>query len=117
MPATVGLLRDLTQVHLAKWGASERFADNVRLVVSELVTNSVAACPGRAIVFVMYAVVGAVVVEVRDPSERAPVHRPAGPGDEGGRGLQIVGALAESWGTRWPPGGGKVVWAKMTATC
>jgi hypothetical protein len=117
VPATVGLLRDLAGIHLVKWGASEGFADDVRLVVGELVTNSVAACPGRLVVFEMYALAGAVMVEVGDPSGNAPVRRPAGAGDESGRGLQIVDALAEAWGTRWPPGGGKVVWARVAATC
>ncbi len=115
-PATVGLLRDLAGVHLVKWGASAELVDDVRLVVSELVTNSVAVCRGEVIVFEMYALAGAVMVEVRDPVEEGPVRRAAGPGDEGGRGLLIVGALAEAWGTRRPPGGGKIVWARVAAT-
>lgn len=88
----------------------------MRLVVSEPVTDGVAACPGRLLVFEMFAPAGAVVVEVRDESERPPVRRAAGTSDGRGRGLLIVDALAETWGTRWPPGGGKVVWARLAAT-
>jgi hypothetical protein len=37
------------------------------------------------------------------------------PTDASGRGLVIVSALAEEWGTR-TAGAGKVVWARLRAT-
>lgn len=113
VPSSVGLLRDLAEVHLRKWGADESFIDDVILVVSELATNSVTHCRGRLMGFEMYASNGGLVVEAWDPSSEPPVPREATGEDLGGRGLAIVDYLAESWGTRWPPRGGKCVWARL----
>ena len=37
----------------------------------------------------------------------------AQPDDEGGRGLHLVAAVADRWGTRQLAGGGKVVWSEL----
>jgi hypothetical protein len=51
-----------------------------------------------------------LAIAVRDGSDDAPVLRPDG--DEPGRGLMLVEAMAASWG--WLPlDGGKVVWATL----
>ncbi|MFB7173235.1 ATP-binding protein [Streptomyces sp. NPDC056254] len=51
--------------------------------------------------------------ELRDAGVAAPHLRHAGPGDEGGRGLFIVGELADDWGVRYSDDG-KTIWTEQT---
>lgn len=52
-------------------------------------------------------------VEVSDPrGERQPVSREATCEDRFGRGLTLVGTLADDWGVHPRPGVGKTVWAQ-----
>jgi anti-sigma regulatory factor (Ser/Thr protein kinase) len=77
----------------------------LRLVVSELVTNSVRHGPCTAPVTVRLRVDGprrvrGEVVDGGDP-KKAPSPRPRPPaGEDGGYGLQIVDRLAREWGVR-----------------
>jgi hypothetical protein len=54
-------------------------------------------------------------IEVTDPSMDAPQMRCAGPDDEKGRGLAIIDALADDWGTRFTDHG-KTVWFTIDAS-
>jgi hypothetical protein len=55
-----------------------------------------------------------VVVEVWDSNPQAPVAKEAALDEESGRGLMLVDALCERWGSEPAPGrGGKVVWAEL----
>lgn len=47
------------------------------------------------------------------PQELATLRR-AADGDEGGRGLVLLDAVATRWGVHPGPGGGKTVWAELT---
>ncbi|CAM5438334.1 ATP-binding protein OS=Streptomyces fumanus OX=67302 GN=GCM10018772_58070 PE=4 SV=1 [Streptomyces fumanus] len=51
-------------------------------------------------------------IGVVDFSKARPVRRKPNPEDEGGRGLALVGELAEDWGTA-PLPWGKQVWAEL----
>ncbi|WP_344443749.1 ATP-binding protein [Kitasatospora nipponensis] len=87
-------------------------ADDVVLVVSELVAN---ACrhAGGPTELALHRQAGAVRVEVADPSPGRPVPRLAGRvGRPGGYGLRIVGVLARHWGSL-PTATGKRVWAEV----
>ncbi|MFI9061395.1 ATP-binding protein [Streptomyces sp. NPDC053429] len=93
-------------------------ADAAELVVSELVTNALrhsGAPRGRDIGVRLARREGRVRVEVSDAGavvDLAP--QTATAGDERGRGLAIVAALAERWGCRPRPHGiGKAVWAEV----
>ena len=110
IPSSVRLGRDLAEVHLNKWGLAA-MADDVTLIVSELLTNAIAA--GRGMV-TMRLLLGsdALTIEVTDVSPGRPRRKRAAANDIGGRGLQIIEFLAESWGDRPSPDGGKVVWAR-----
>jgi anti-sigma regulatory factor (Ser/Thr protein kinase) len=55
----------------------------------------------------------AVRIEVRDESSRAPAMGPLSLESPGGRGLHIVEAYSNAWGTEFVPGGGKSVWAEL----
>jgi anti-sigma regulatory factor (Ser/Thr protein kinase) len=113
VPASVGLLRDLAERQLSLWGAVQGLIDDATLVLSELATNSVAACPGSVLGFAMYVSGGALVIEVHDTSLEQPLRRRAGDYDVSGRGLDIVTFVAETWGVRRSPQGGKCIWARL----
>ncbi|MGW1200477.1 ATP-binding protein [Streptomyces sp. NPDC002536] len=114
--------RKFTAATLEQWGLAALF-DDVALVVSELVTNSLryAAAPGdRAgdgyeapVRLHLMRWTTRLVCAVRDPSEAGPVAGRAAAGDECGRGLFLVEQFSDSWG--WHPLAGalrgKVVWA------
>jgi len=54
---------------------------------------------------------GRLTLLVWDACRELPAHRPHGDDSAGGRGLDIVQALSDRWGTQAPVRGGKVVWA------
>lgn len=94
------------------WGLVEgEWVDDAALVVSELVGNAVRH-GGSGIVLQVDQDHGALRVSVSDSSEDLPQPRDSGDYAEDGRGLMIVGALAESWGVE-PRPSGKVVWANL----
>ena len=113
-PASVGVLRDLTEALLRKWGLDDRI-DDAALIVSELATNAVRTVRGTVIQLTisMARSAPAIVFEMWDQSTERPMPRQAGPDDETGRGLSIVTALASDWGVRHHPEGGKTVWAAL----
>ncbi|GAA2006059.1 PAS domain S-box protein [Catenulispora subtropica] len=84
--------------------------DTIELLTSELLTNAVRHGRGTgAVTLRLLCFHDRLTVEVTDHSSREPRARRAGVGDESGRGLMLVEALAQAWGTR-PTGGGKTVW-------
>jgi anti-sigma regulatory factor (Ser/Thr protein kinase) len=95
----------------ARYGVPEELAQDGLLVVSELVAN--AFVHGRGpIRFEVTGEPGRVLVMVHDTAAGTPRRQRAT--DEGGRGLQLVTALASNWG--WvpdPDGPGKYVWAEL----
>jgi DNA-binding NarL/FixJ family response regulator/anti-sigma regulatory factor (Ser/Thr protein kinase) len=105
--------------HLASAGRARAFArdlmgddgtvlETVQLLLSELVTNAVlhAASEPKVAISVLR---DRVHIEIVDSSTDSVTPRDAGGKDESGRGLGIVDALAQSWGTTSLPDG-KVVW-------
>ena len=88
-------------------------ADDMVLVVSELVTNAVVHGAPPVGMAVRSSPEG-VMVEVYDAAEREPkvrtLERLDAPG--GGRGLRLVSELAAEWGVR-SEAGGKCVWAAL----
>jgi anti-sigma regulatory factor (Ser/Thr protein kinase) len=103
---------------LSGWGWAELSPD-AGVVVSELVTNAVAASAGlRPAAAPVLVWLGSdsdcLLLAVADVSPRPPVRLNLGPDAEGGRGLALVEALSGRWG--WHPttitGLKKVVWAE-----
>ncbi|MGW7369669.1 ATP-binding protein [Streptomyces sp. NPDC054841] len=89
-------------------------AEDVLMVVSELVTN---AClhAGGPLELVLHCTAERLRVEVTDASPVAPRPRPhADPATPGGHGLIVLGRLARAWGSV-PRGPGKAVWAEIAA--
>jgi serine/threonine-protein kinase RsbW len=91
-----------------------RVADDVALVVSELVTNAVrhaSPLPSGDLEVAWDVGDGMVELRVTDGGgDNAPVPRPAGPQDATGRGLTIVSKLASAWGVE-DAAGATTVWA------
>lgn len=93
---------------LKAWGLEEH-AFTMELVVSELVTNALQHASGT--VTLRLILDDALICEVSDGSSTSPHPRKAQPLEEGGRGLFLVGQLADRWGTRYTEAG-KTIWAE-----
>jgi anti-sigma regulatory factor (Ser/Thr protein kinase) len=94
--------------------------EDAALLVSEVFGNSVrhsgSGAAGETVTVALRAEDGAVRVEVTDRAgPGTPELRPAGRDSEGGRGLQLVAALAARWGTR-RRGARRVTWFELQAT-
>lgn len=89
----------------------------VSLLVSELATNAVRYAGGQFVVTVEYtAEDGRVWIGVTDTSPGLPVLRMPEVTAERGRGMQLVGSLADRWGVRRRrETGEKTVWFELTA--
>jgi anti-sigma regulatory factor (Ser/Thr protein kinase) len=120
VPRSIRVGRQFVAETLARWGVGtdERGAGRVEevvLVASELLANAVRATSVTAELRIE-AHWDHVVVEVRDDCAAPAVARTAAPGDTSGRGLAIVDALSERWGTSPADGPGKVVWSRMAVS-
>ncbi|MFF1587990.1 SpoIIE family protein phosphatase [Streptomyces sp. NPDC058286] len=109
-PAEVSRARALVRDQLTAWGLGALTAP-AELMVGELVTNAVRHARTRS-VEVRLVRSGTLVCEVEDDDQRLPTLLNAGPGDEFGRGLRVVSALAREWGTS-RTGSGKTVWFEL----
>jgi two-component sensor histidine kinase len=85
--------------------------EDVRLVVSELASNAVHAT-GDEFVVVLEVHHGEAIVEVADTSSEIPRLLRPDPTNPHGRGLQLVTALATTWGFE-RRAVGKAVWARL----
>ncbi|MEU1674818.1 ATP-binding protein [Streptomyces roseifaciens] len=112
--------RLLVTAALYAWGLP-CMIDSAILVVSELVANAVEHSGGRLMrVTVARPQAHRVRIAVVDLSADHPVPRQAGDDDVRGRGLEIVTALSDAWGTeslRWGRRQGKRVWADLRPAC
>jgi anti-sigma regulatory factor (Ser/Thr protein kinase) len=94
--------------------------ERAKLVMSELVTNSVrhsGAAPGAGVIFRVRVVPGGFWLEVEDPGTNGTVAQHAAtPDATGGFGLHIVQALSERWGIERALQGGTRVWAQLSDT-
>jgi DNA-binding NarL/FixJ family response regulator len=104
--------RTFAAAALADWGVSD-IADDVLLVVTELVNNAVthahSSCELRLSINPV-----AVRVEVLDDGPGTPDPLPPSETRNHGRGLHLVDALTVAWGFEPIPAGGKLVWAELT---
>ncbi|TDD75097.1 ATP-binding protein [Actinomadura rubrisoli] len=104
--------RDGVRAAMEGWDRPDPNGD-LELITSELVTNAIRYAERITLVLYLPDDMTAMV-EVWDDNPEGPAEIVASPQAEGGRGLQLVGALSSSWGWR-PTGAGKVTWAQ-TAT-
>jgi anti-sigma regulatory factor (Ser/Thr protein kinase) len=119
---SVGTARDFCLSTMRRWGVTGR-EDDVAVVVSELLTNAIRhALPqpgspgstGRSRWPVRLGLVQPgqfVLCAVADPSPRPPQPKEPDYLAESGRGLHVIDALSDRWGSTVPTDAGKVVWA------
>lgn len=104
--------RQLVRAALNTWQLSH-LIDDGQLIVSELVANAVQHSHCRRIhVSVERPTESRVRVVVSDKSQSKPVVATPGVDEEAGRGLLLIGSVADDWGIdyrRW----GKAVWADL----
>ena len=104
--------RFVTQA-LAGWDDHEGdLTDTVTLLVSELVTNAVLHA-GSDVEVMVRLTATAARIEVTDASAEPIAPRDATTEEASGRGLALVGSLAQRWGVRPAAGGGKTVWFEV----
>jgi anti-sigma regulatory factor (Ser/Thr protein kinase) len=116
-PSASRLARQHLRQALAEHGLSALSADT-ELLGSELVANAAEHAGGKKIGLVLRQHTGpgsqnSITCEVSDHSATIPEQRPAHPGDDRGRGLAIIAALAAGSGTRASING-KTCWFTLT---
>jgi anti-sigma regulatory factor (Ser/Thr protein kinase) len=110
--------RDFAIATMSRWGAPEH-GDDIAMVVSELLTNALRHAlpdtgqtpqPG-SVRLALLQPGRSVICAVADPSPKTPAPKQPGILCEGGRGLHVISALADTWGCTPPSHAGKAVWA------
>jgi anti-sigma regulatory factor (Ser/Thr protein kinase) len=108
VPASVGEARAVVRRELDRWGV-ERLVDDCSLIVSELAANVVRH--GGTVFTLRLGSDGTWVYgEIFDQGEGLPRQRESDLDSTDGRGLLIVGELADDWGVARSGRGGKTVW-------
>ncbi len=108
-PTAPRAARDFVSRTFLDWGVA-RNIPGACLVASELVTNAMVHARTNLTLSLTHAD-RRLRIAVRDASSDEPRPRRPHPERRGGRGLQIVGSVARSWGVLPTRDGGKVVWA------
>ncbi|MFD7503774.1 SpoIIE family protein phosphatase [Streptomyces sp. NPDC059850] len=108
-PRAAGQARAHVRGQLGAWHLDE-LTTTTELLVSELVGNVVRHAEGPIGLRLLRS--RAMICEVSDGSPATPRIRRAGDLDEGGRGLQLVAALAHRWGARYTAQG-KCIWTEQ----
>ncbi|MGW6480763.1 ATP-binding protein [Streptomyces sp. NPDC055059] len=114
------LARLLAMERLTAWEMSPGAIERAELVVAELASN--AALHGRVqgrdflLALTLDDTTGTLRIAVSDTrGEWRPTILPEpGPDNESGRGLLLIDALADRWGTEPRPPSGKTVWVEIT---
>ncbi|MBW1603684.1 ATP-binding protein [Streptomyces sp. JJ66] len=119
------LARLLAVEQLRTWRVPPSVTERAEHVVAELAANAIShgRVAGRDFRLGLRLIpqTGTVRIEVTDANgARVPVPASApgqdgAPGAESGRGLLLVSALADRWGTEPYPPSGKTVWAECAA--
>jgi anti-sigma regulatory factor (Ser/Thr protein kinase) len=113
VPQAVGHARRFTRRTMRSWGAPDDALDTVLLVVSELVTNALVHTDGQ-VRLELTLVNHRLRIAVADSSPRTPARATRiGWEATGGRGILLVEAVSDVWGTL-PVSGGKQVWSEIS---
>ncbi|POX46123.1 SpoIIE family protein phosphatase [Streptomyces sp. Ru72] len=108
-PRAAGQAREHVREQLSVWEL-EDLTMTTELIVSELMGNVVRHAKGPVQLRLLRS--AGLICEVSDGSLTTPRMRRASETDEGGRGLQLVAALSQRWGTRYTAAG-KCIWTEQ----
>src|SRR5215469_15075356 len=108
-PLAARAARQYVRDQLAAWNLEE-LAMNTETLASELVANVIRHARGPVQLRLLRS--RTLICEVFDGSVTIPRMRRASWSDEGGRGLQLVAALCDRWGTRYMTTG-KCIWTEQ----
>lgn len=111
---SVSLARRRSARLVQAWGLPA-IAGDVALVVSEMTSNALlhGSVPGQRFRVLLQLTKSVLRIEVTDArGEYLPVQRTPGDGDQFGRGITLINALAARWGVE-PCVVGKTVWAEF----
>ncbi|MFJ4619950.1 ATP-binding protein [Streptomyces sp. NPDC088812] len=118
-PLSPRICRDTVAILLTTSGHAPHLADTARTLVSEVVTNAVRHTSTPTIHLTTSVTGDGVRVAVYDDGPLPDLAPPTPTaGDENGRGLLLVQALAQAWGAgpaRDPGGPGKHIWFELPA--
>ncbi|MFF3277219.1 ATP-binding protein [Streptomyces chrestomyceticus] len=104
-------LRRVGAAKVSHWGWPE-MVDSIQILISELLANAVTHGASSDIGFTLSYEPGKEIrVEVRDGSPARPKARRPGPLDEHGRGVLLIDALSDAWGTS---DDGTTIWCTLT---
>ncbi|QKW10307.1 SpoIIE family protein phosphatase [Streptomyces sp. NA04227] len=109
-PQAAGRAREHVREQLAAWHLDDLLTTTTELIVSELVGNAVRHARGPIDLRLLRS--RTLICEVSDGSLTTPHIRTASFTDEGGRGLQLIAAMAQRWGARYTAEG-KSIWAEQ----
>jgi proline iminopeptidase len=110
-PASASEARRHVRATLTIWRLPH-LIDSAQLLVSELIGNAVKAATTSPIRLTLDPSPSHLLIEVWDPDPAPPIPKSPTSLDEGGRGLLLVEALAETWGHH-PTPHGKTVWCTL----
>jgi len=113
-PDSVAAARHWLTGVLVGWSLDRSKLVDARLVCSELVTNAIEHGVGDVSCRLVLVDAAHYRLSVIDADAGLPRLRDSGPDEPGGRGLQIVDRLADSWGVA-ASRNGKAVWAILAA--
>lgn len=108
-PSAVSASRAAATAQLRRWGLDDLVL-GTELILSELVTNAIRHGSSPIGVRLVYG--RTLICQVADGSNTSPRVRLAADTDEGGRGLFLVGQIAQRWGTRYTEAG-KIIWTEQ----
>jgi histidine kinase-like protein len=109
-PQAASIARQHVRETLAAWRLDD-LTVTTEMLASELVANVVLHARGPVRLRLLRS--RSLVCEVFDGSQTTPRIRRASWTDEGGRGLQLVAALSDRWGTRYMATG-KSIWTEQS---
>ncbi|MFJ8537134.1 ATP-binding protein [Streptomyces sp. NPDC093591] len=114
---SVGRARTLFREQATSWKLPDDVTETAVLLLSELMTNAyrhAKVSPGREIWARCILEANRLRISVMDANDTLPEPRTAAWGEESGRGLTLVAALADEWGAAPREGGiGKAVWYEL----
>ncbi|MFF2994895.1 ATP-binding protein [Streptomyces sp. NPDC057950] len=116
VPEEVAPLRRIVRLRLELWGLQEA-TDTAQLCVSELVSNVITHVGRGTPTTLAVSMNGTRLrIEVHDPDTRAlPTLLDASDDSEGGRGMALVGAMADRWGVQLHADR-KVTWCELATS-